>query len=267
MYKIANNLVCFFAFLFLICGCGGVKKAKKELIYFNEGTLDTLPNLTVNEESIPIQANDILSITVYSASTEASAIYNRGSSLQASMANQTTGNPLGGYMVDRDGYIRFQSLGKVKAAGVTRLQLMDTMSVMLQKYLTDPSVDIRFINIRATVLGEVQKPGVFVLPKDRISILELIGMAGDFTIYGQKKNVLIIRQVDGMRKFGRIDLGKADAFQSPYFYIQPNDMVVIEPNNKKPTATEQENMRKLTMITAAATLVSTLSILITLFRK
>jgi polysaccharide biosynthesis/export protein len=99
-----------------------------------------------------------------------------------------------------------------------------------------------------------------------VSIFEVIGMAGDITIYGKKDNVLVIREHNGKREFGRLDLRRSDIFQSPYFYLQQNDMVIIEPNSKKPTATEQDNLRKLTMVTSFATLVSTFAILVTLFK-
>lgn len=256
------------AFAVLIVSCSGVKQAKKDLLYLKEGSLDTIPNLSVPLKESLIQKDDILSIVVYSDNPEATAIYNQASASSTTKiaADPTTASKTTGYLVDQRGNINFHGLGRIKVAGMTRLQLMDTIALRLTPYLQNPYVDIRFLNARVTILGEVQRPGVFTLPDEKISVLELIGMAGDITIYGKKENVLIIREQNGKREFGRLDLRRTDIFQSPYFYLQQNDLVMIEPNSKKPTATEQDNLRKLTMVTSFATLVSTFAILVTLFK-
>lgn len=266
-------------FAVLLAACGGVKQAKRDMLILNQGKLDTLPNLTVQPREAVIQPDDILSITVYSDNPEATAIFNQqgAASLGANIQSGTTGitgvngasggtKPGVGYLVDKSGEIRLQSIGKIKAAGLTRMQLMDTINNLLQPFLKNPYADIRFLNTRVTVIGEVQRPGVFSLPNEKVSVLELIGMAGDLTMYGKRDNILVVREVNGKREFGRLDLRKSEIFTSPYFYLQQNDVVVIEPSSKKPTATEQDNLRKLTMVTYLATLVSTISILITLFR-
>jgi polysaccharide export outer membrane protein len=252
----------------IITGCGSVKQAKRDLLYLKDGQLDTLPNLQVPIKETVIQPDDILSIVVYSDNPEATALYNQASGANSSKVttDPTTAVKTAGYLVDHQGFIRFQGVGMLKVAGMTRLQLMDTLTNRMLPYLTHPYVDVRFLNTKVTILGEVQKPGVFTLPNEKLSILELIGMAGDVTIYGKKDNILVIREQNGKREFGRLDLRKADVFQSPYFYLQKNDLVVIEANNKKPTATEQDNLRKLTMVTSFATLVSTFAILVSIFK-
>jgi len=256
------------AFAVLIVSCSGVKQAKKDLLYLKEGSLDTIPNLSVPLKESLIQKDDILSIVVYSDNPEATAIYNQAGS---GSGNKIAGDPLtasktSGYLVDQRGNIQFQSLGPIKVMGLTRLQLIDTLTKRLSEFLLNPYVDIRFLNSRVTILGEVQRPGVFNLPSEKISVLELIGMAGDITIFGKKDNVLIVREQNGKREFGRLDLRRSDIFQSPYYYLQQNDLVMIETSTKKPTATEQDNLRKLTMVTSIATLVSTVAILVTLFK-
>lgn len=270
MYKRILQLAILMAFAVLIVSCAGVKQAKKDLLLLDQGTLDTIPNQSVPVLEAIIQKDDILSIMVYSDNVEATAIFNQqAAGANATAATSTMPNstkPTGGYLVDKAGYIRFQTLGLVKAEGLTRMQLMDTMAAKLQPYLKNPYVDIRFLNARVTVIGEVQKPGSFSLPDEKISVIELLGMSGDLTIYGRRDNILVIREQNGKREFGRLDLRRADVFQSPYFYLQNNDKVVVAPVSKKPTATEQENLKKLTLITTFATLVSTVSILITLFR-
>ncbi|MBZ5857983.1 polysaccharide biosynthesis/export family protein [Flavihumibacter profundi] len=269
MYRRFLQLAMLMAIAVLIAACGGAKQAKKDLLYLQQGTLDTIPNLNVPLKEGHIQKDDILSIVVYSDNPEATAIYNQpstGGGAKTSSGDQTTMSKTAGYLVDQRGNIRFQTIGLLHVEGMTRAELMDTLSKKLTVYLTNPFVDVRFMNNRITVIGEVSRPGVFSLPNEKVNILEIIGMAGDITIYGRKDKVLIIREENGKRTFGTLDLRRTDIFQSPYFYLQQNDMVLVEPTSKKPTATEQEQMRKLTMITAFATLVSTLSILITLFK-
>jgi polysaccharide export outer membrane protein len=258
------------AFAVLLAACGGVKQAKKDMLLLKQGTLDTLPNKVVEIKEAKIQKDDILSITVFSDNPEASAIYNLQTSAQpnTSQASATTGSgkTLGGYLVDKQGNIRMQTIGIIKAEGLTRMELMDTVAERLQPYLKNPYADVRFLNSRVTIIGEVQKPGTYSLPDDKMSVLELLGFAGDFTIYAKRENLLVIREENGKREFGRLDMRRADVFQSPFFYLQNNDKVVVEPISKKPTATEQENLKKLTLITTFATLASTLSILISIFR-
>jgi len=269
-------LVCSLVVLFAF-SCRSVKQAKKDLIYLNEGSVDTLPNYQIDYREIPIQKNDLLSIVVFSDNIAATQFYNQnetpatanlteGAGLAGASSQTATKAAGAGYLVDNDGNIRFQSLGRVRVEGLTRLQLMDTLASKLSRYLLNPYVDVRFLNARITVVGEVQRPGVFSLPGERVNVLEVIGMAGDLTVYGRRDNILVIREQNGKREFGRLDIRQANIFQSPFFYLQKNDVVVIEPVSKKPTATEQDNYRKLTLVTSLAALVSTISILVTIFR-
>jgi polysaccharide export outer membrane protein len=113
------------------------------------------------------------------------------------------------------------------------------------------------------MLGEVAKPGMYTLPGDRVNILEAIGLAGDLTFYGRRDNVLIVRENNGKREFARLDLTKPEIMGSPYFYLQQNDMVIVEQNKKKVAANDQVTTRN---VTIAATIISTLAILYSIFR-
>ena len=255
----------FFAAITTLFSCKATKEAKRDLLYLNRGTLDTLPNKQVKFPEAIIQKGDQLSITVYSDNPDATVIFNQQSSRSTAGAALASTNT-GGYLVDQEGLIRIQTIGPVQAAGMTRNELASGVSEKLKPYLMNPFTDVRFLNPRITVIGEVMKPGVIVMPTEKLSILDVIGLAGDITIYGRKENVLVIRESNGNREFGRLDLRNTNIFQSPYFYLQQNDIVMVESNTKKQTATEQENMRKLTLVTTFATLVSTVAILVTLFR-
>lgn len=276
MHK-ASTMAILLAFIFFLASCGSVKKAKQDLVYLREGSLDSLPNLSVNLKEATIQKGDHLSITIYSDNPEATSIFNQVTSPATLNPTGTMVTPLGssqsgnntsasGYLVDPNGDIRFHLIGKLRVEGLTRTQVADTLAKLLQPYLMNPYADVRFINLRVTIMGEVMRPGLYNIPESKLNVLGLIGMAGDVSIYGRKDNVLVIRETGGKREFGRLDLRKSNIFQSPFFYLQPNDMVIVEPNMNKQTATEQENLRKLTLVTSIATLVSTVAILVTLFK-
>jgi polysaccharide export outer membrane protein len=266
---------CVFLIIALFCvSCASQRRAAHQDLLYLQGNLDTVPNLISKANDVLIQKGDILSIVVYSDNPEATAIYNQaqlqnsaaknttslGSSALASSANS------GGYQVQNDGFIYFQTLGLIKVEGKTRKQVSEEISSGMKKYLNNPYTDVRFQNLKITVLGEVQKPGVLSLPQEKVNILEVVGLAGDLTIYGKRDNILVIREVSGERKFGRVNIAANDLFQSPYFYLLPNDIVYIEPNNKKATVSDQTTMRNLSIVTAIASLVSTVALLVSLFK-
>jgi polysaccharide biosynthesis/export protein len=169
------------------------------------------------------------------------------------------------HLVDFNGNIRLHALGLIKAEGLTKDQLAESIIGKLNGLgvLTDPYAVVRFSNFKITVLGEVKTPGVFTVPSEKASILEAIGLAGDITDYGLKDRILLIREDQNMRSYHRINLLDPNVFGSPYFYLRQNDIVVIEPDIRKPTALDLQTLQ---YITIAATLASTAAILITLFK-
>jgi polysaccharide export outer membrane protein len=243
--------------LIALSSCLNEKKLRKELLYL-QGNLDTAANYTVKTLEANIQKGDMLAITVYSDNPEATAIYNQAQVT----AGSTVSAP--GYLVDQDGNIRFQGFGIIHVEGMNKLQLMKEMDEKLKAYLTNPYTDIRFLNFKVNVIGEVAKPGPVTIPEGKLSILELIGLAGDLTVYGRRDNVLIIREKEGKREFGRINLHDANLFQSPYFYLQQNDVVFVEANKRKPSGNEQQLTRNLTIASTIAGLVSTIIVIYTL---
>jgi len=181
-------------------------------------------------KDIPIQNNDLLSISISSLNPEASAIFNSNNTLSS------TANPQSpGYLVNSEGNIQLPILGTIKAAGLTKSQLKDniTNSILEKKLLIDPIVNIRQVNFRVTVLGEVGHPTVVNVPSEKISMLEALGMAGDLTIYGKRDNVLLIREENGKKQVRRINLTSKNFFLSPYYYLQPNDVIYVEPSKSK----------------------------------
>jgi polysaccharide export outer membrane protein len=132
--------------------------------------------------------------------------------------------------VDANGAIELPLIGSLKVAGLTTMQARDTIKAKLTKYLKEPTVNIRFLNYKISVLGEVQRPSVYVIPNETITLPEALGLAGDMTIYGKRGNVLIIRDNNGKKEFGRVDLNSRDLFSSPYYYLHANDVVYVEPS-------------------------------------
>ncbi|MDO9137013.1 MAG: polysaccharide biosynthesis/export family protein, partial [Lutibacter sp.] len=137
------------------------------------------------------------------------------------------------YLVNSDGDINFPVLGKIKVEGFTIKEITSHLTEALAVYIKNPIVNIRLTNFKVTVLGEVQKPGTYPVPNERISILEAIGLAGDLTIQGKRKNMVLIREQNGKRTFIDIDLTNKEILNSPYFYLAQNDVLIVEPNKTK----------------------------------
>jgi polysaccharide biosynthesis/export protein len=210
----------------LILSCTNFRKA----IYFDinqdlETKIQSFNNATV------IQKNDLLSISVRSLSPEESAKYNAPAVQAGSGATAVPG----GYLVNDDGRIQFPILGNIQAAGMTKVQLEDylTKSLLDRKLLLDPLVNVRIINFRVTVLGEVTNPTVVNVPSEKINLLEAVGYAGDLTLFADRSNVLVIREDNGVRKFKMLNLNTNEIFSSPYFNLRHNDVIYVRPNRTK----------------------------------
>jgi polysaccharide export outer membrane protein len=187
-----------------------------------------------------IQTNDLLSIIVSSSNPEASAVFNApNESSNAASSAATISNTLTiGYLVSQSGDIQFPILGMIHAAGLTKTQLANELTKQLRdkKLLIDPIVTIRYLNFRVSVMGEVNKPGVYTTPIEKLTILEALSFAGDATLYGEKNNVLLIRENEkGDKITARLDLTQQSILSSPYFYLRSNDVLIVQTNPKKLT--------------------------------
>jgi polysaccharide export outer membrane protein len=247
----------FVVVVMFIDSCASPKKARQELKYL-DGNLNIPENLKVATKEAVIQKGDLLNIYVYSDNPEATAMFNQQIT--------KTGSSVPGYLVNAQGNIRFQTLGELHVEGLTKNQLMDTMDQKLKTFLTNPYTDIRFLNFKVNVLGEVTKPGPYSIPEEKVTILELIGLAGDFTIYGRRDSVLVIREKDGKREFGYINLKDPNVFHSPYFNLQQNDVVMVQANKRRPTGSEQELARNLTILSAIASIISIGAVIYSIFK-
>jgi polysaccharide export outer membrane protein len=221
----------------------------KQLAYF-QGQSTQLDTLTIAGRYVPtIQPGDVLSVQVSSLNPEASSFFNPYMSLaiadRGSMPMAPTiATPLpaqSGYLVDNAGTIELPVLGKVNVAGQTASQVKDRLRESLKEYLKEPTVNIRNLNFRISVMGEVLRPSLFTIPNEQITLLEALSLAGDVTIYGRRENVLLIREENGKRTFNRIDLTRRDLFSSPYYYLHPNDVVYVEPGKARAATADRTN--------------------------
>ena len=218
---------------------------------------------------VQIQPDDILEIIVNSLNTDAAAPFNMGNTNPApapgsqiiqgmtngKISSSNTGTTNGeGYLVDKQGSIDFPVLGNIEVKGLTITQLKALLKSKLDRYLQDPIINIRLLNYKVTVLGEVVHPSTYSIPSERLTVVDAIGMAGDLTIYGKRENVLLIREEKGERKFIRLNLNSSDVFESPYYYLKQNDIIYVEPNKSKIAAADITQLRNISIVTSAITL-------------
>ena len=219
------------ALLTMLASCG----TPKDIAYFQDAEQhESYKN--VNKKDVFIHRDDLLSIVVNSQAAEAALPFN------LPMASYYVGgvdaygqHRILGYLVDKEGFIDFPVLGKIRAEGLTRNLLRDLIKEMLinEGLLKDPIVTVNFLNFRVSVQGEVNQPGSFNITGERVTLLEALSMAGDLTIYGRRDRVAVIRELNGKSTITYHDLRSIDIFKSPCYYLQQNDVIYVEPNKRR----------------------------------
>ncbi len=218
----------------------------------------------LNYKEPQIRTDDILSVNIQTADPNSTQVITQGnlqnSAVGASSASGVGGQTTSGYLVDNEGEIEIPVLGKLHVAGLTTEQTRNLIREQASKYYKNPTVNVRFVNLRVTIIGEVNKPGTYVLANERVTLLDALGLAGDMTIYGRRDNVALIRQYDdGRREIVRLDLTKSQVLNSPYYYLRQNDYLYVEPIKAKIVASDAIQNRNIAIAT------SVLSIVILLF--
>lgn len=208
-------------------------KTRQNLVYFHSGNeKDSTESIKASVFEFKFKTDDIVAIQVSGSDPELLKPFLMNSSMSNNQDGYETGNASkDGYLIDQNGEINFPVIGKIKFGGLTRIQAIDLLTLKLKDYVNDPIVNIRVTNFKITVLGSVQHPGTFMIPNERITILEALGLCEDTKITGVRKNVLIIRENQNGKQEIRLDLTSKDIFNSPAYYLQQNDVVYIEPNN------------------------------------
>jgi polysaccharide export outer membrane protein len=233
----------------------------KNAYYFKNLPRDTTINTTVNRMTeSAIRKNDQLSISISSLNPEEDRVYNAAAVSLVNGAN-TAGSASGGYLVDANGNIQLHRLGYIHAEGMTRRELKNKIETEIKPYLKDPVVTVKYLNHRVTVIGEVRSPQLIPMPEEQLSLLEVLGASGDITLMGKKDNVLIIRETATGKQFKRLNLEDHSVFASDWYYLKPDDVVYVEPNDK--IATEEKRQRTLQTVGLALSGLSLVIIIIT----
>lgn len=204
--------------------------AREKVLYLQQSAA---VNSVTSYEPI-LQPDDVVMITVTSENPEVAAPYNLSViTVQGSTENAAGTQRMQTYILDKEGKIEFPMLGSIVLGGLTKTEAVATLKGLLKDHINDAVINFRILNFKVTVLGEVQKPGTYSVSSERITLLEAIGMSGDLTIYGNRKNVLLIREKNGSKTTERIDLTKSDFLNSSSYYLSQNDVVYVEPNKTK----------------------------------
>lgn len=242
----------------VVASCGSNRK----IAYFRN-VPDSITNSSLSVSKIAyqeprIQHNDILQVTIQTLDPQANTVI--GASVTATTPIVASGNngtsSISGFLVDSVGMIELPLVGKVQVGGLTTAEAREVIRKKATIFYKEPVVNVRFSNFTVTVIGEVNRPSIYIVPNEKVSILDIIGMAGDLTIYGKRDNVLLIREENGNKMMTRFNLNSTDLFLSPFFYLKQGDVVYVEPNNAKVATNDIARTRNLTIITASISLLT-----------
>ena len=218
-----------FGILILIQSC----VTKKDILYMQDDYVHLPLELSHNDNTI--QVDDILDIRVTTLIPEASTPYNRGTSMGKQSNVSLENMKLEGYLVSQNKTINFPVLGTLSVANKSLIDLEKDLVKLLvdDSLLVNPTVTVRLLNSKVTILGEVNKPGTYTFTENSISFLQGLGLAGDLTINGDREDVLLIRSFDGILTTKHLNLTSADWLSGPYERIKPNDVIIVNPNGSK----------------------------------
>lgn len=255
MNKINNFYYIFLTLLFSSCS------SYKNIPYFQDlnHTKPTKEQVE-NYSPLTIQPADVLSINVSSRNPESSAIF---SSVNGNNSNNSPDNQSIGYLVDQKGNIHLPLIGNLKVAGLTTNELREKLNQTLLTYYKDPVVNIRLLNLKVSVFGDVLRPNIYTLPNERTTLTQALSLAGDLNITAMRNNIILIREEDGKRNYIPLDLTSKKLFESPYYYIKNNDEIYVQPDRTKYATVDRGN-RTATFVLSG---ISVLAILLTYLRR
>ena len=227
MKPVVSRLI-LFACCLTLAGCA----TSRDLLYFQDIDEVTLGELTKRYEAV-IKRDDELKIIISGPDKTVTDPYNLtlGDITSGFTTNNEPETPMMSFLVDTNGDINFPVLGRIHVEGMTRLQLIDYLTQEIGKDVKNPIVYVTFKNYKITVLGEVNSPGTFTYKTERVNVLQALGMAGDLTVAAKRDGVLLLREVDGVMQHYRFDLRESSLLDSPYFYLQQNDILYIPPSS------------------------------------
>lgn len=229
LFLIKKTIPLFFILFLFSCA------SPKDIVYYQGIDGATPPEKTASYE-IKMQPDDLLMIIVSAEDPEIAMPFNlktfsvsNASKLDIVRGQETVQL----YLVDAQGTIDFPVLGKLKVSGLTRSEVLQLLQDKIAVYIKNPIINLRVMNFKISVQGEVNLPGTYPVASERITLIEALTMAKDLTIYGKRNNILIIREINGVKSYNRVDITKADFINSPFYYLAQNDVVYVEPNRNK----------------------------------
>jgi len=204
--------------------------ASREKIAYYQGIDNT--EIVNKKFETKIKTDDLLMILVSAQDPLAVQPFNLTTNLSVDPTNQAGGGQMQQqlYLVDDKGYIDFPTLGKIEVGNKSKEQIVQDLQTKISKYVKNPIVNLRIMNYKVTVQGEVKMPGVHRVTSERITLPEALSLSGDLTTYGKRDNIVILREENGEIKSHRVDLTKADFINSDFYYLKQNDVVYVEPN-------------------------------------
>lgn len=232
----------------------------------NSAEVDT--TMVVELYDARIQPKDMLTITVSSEDADAAIPFNLTvATPQTAMRYLTSQPTLQTYLVDNNGCIEFPTLGTLCIGGMTKTEVEALIKEKLRGHFTsDPIVNVRMVNYKISVLGEVLRPNSYTISNEKVNIFEALALAGDLTIYGKRDGVKLIREdADGTKRIVPINLNDASIIYSPYYYLQQNDVLYVEPNKAKAQNSEVGSMTSL-FFSATSIMISIANLLFNILR-
>ena len=241
--------------MFMSCG------TSKDIIYFQDEPLKNT-DIQPSTYELTYKIGDMLAIDVSGFDPETVRPFNLPAVSYSNSVVSAQGNlKMQTYLIDNEGTIQFPVLGSITLKGLTRTEAKAMLTTKLKEYVKDPIVNIRLANFTITMLGEVNQPGAYTIQDERVSLTEALGLAGDLTIYGRRDNILLIREVDGEKRFAKFDLTKINVLGSKNYYLTQNDVIYVEPNKAKARSSNYTQNNSV-LIAAAGTLATIIAILI-----
>lgn len=221
-----------FLLLLLLCfSCG----SKKDVVYYQN--IDSITaQQNNNSYEIKIQPDDLLLIIVSAEDPEVAMPFNLTTISVANSAKlevQAGQQTIQSYLVDRNGMIEFPILGKLDVGGLSRTEVLKLLKEKISLYIKNPIVNLRIMNFKISLQGEVNQPGTYPVSSERVTLVEALSMAKDLTIYGKRDNILVIREINGVKSYNRVDITKSDFINSPFYYLAQNDVIYVEPNKTR----------------------------------
>lgn len=225
------KIISFLILLFLCFSCA----SRKDVVYY-QNIENISEQQKANSFEVKIQPDDLLMIIVSADDPEVAFPFNLktfsiSSNNRLDMARGQETVQL--YLVDQGGNIEFPIVGKLMVGGLTRTEVLKLLQEKISNYIKNPIINLRIMNFKISMQGEVNLPGTFPIASERVTLIEALSMAKDLTIYGRRDNILVIRETNGVKSYNRIDITKSDFINSPFYYLAQNDVVYVEPNKTR----------------------------------